>query len=94
MNMKKIFTKENVMPVAVLLCICLVVAILMGAVNIITAPKIEEAKHRLAEGSDTVSAISCSLGFREVKYFDTLFKKQTGLSPLAYREKHKKGELL
>ena len=56
--------------------------------------KIEEAKRRLAEGSDTVSAISCSLGFREVKYFDTLFKKQTGLSPLAYREKHKKGELL
>lgn len=51
MNMKKIFTKENVMPVAVLLCICLVVAILMGAVNIITAPKIEEAKQEAANAA-------------------------------------------
>ncbi len=41
MNVKNIFKKENVMPVVILAAICLVVALLMGAVNMITAPEIE-----------------------------------------------------
>lgn len=48
--------------------------------------KIEEAKRLLKETSLTVTDISASLGFREVKYFDAIFKKQTGFTPLAYRE--------
>ena len=38
--MKNIFTKKNVMPLVVLTSICIVVAILMGVINTITAPKI------------------------------------------------------
>lgn len=49
---KKIFTKQNVMPVAVLTVICLVVAALLGAVNMLTEKKIED---------DRIAAISASL---------------------------------
>lgn len=48
--------------------------------------KVEEAKRLLRETTDSVTGISCSLGFREVKYFDSLFKKHTGITPNAYRE--------
>lgn len=48
--------------------------------------KIEEAQRMLRESSESVTAIACSLGFREVKYFDAIFKKQTGVTPVAYRE--------
>lgn len=48
--------------------------------------KIEEAKRLLKETSQTVTDIATSLGFREVKYFDAIFKKQTGFTPVAYRE--------
>lgn len=44
MNFKNILKKENIMPVAVLSAICLVVAILMSVVNMITAPEIERAE--------------------------------------------------
>lgn len=47
--------------------------------------KITEAKRLLLETSRTVTEISAALGFREVKYFDALFKKHTGLSPIAFR---------
>ncbi len=49
--------------------------------------KMEEAGRRLKETADSVTAISCSLGFKEVKYFDALFKKYAGVSPVAYRER-------
>lgn len=48
--------------------------------------KLEEAKRMLTETSHSVTTIACSLGFREVKYFDALFKKHIGMTPLAYRE--------
>ena len=34
----------------------------------------------------TVTKIAASLGFKETKYFDALFKKHNGMSPLAYRK--------
>ena len=46
MNIKSIFKKENIMPVAVLCAICLVVAALMGAVNLVTAPIIKKAEEQ------------------------------------------------
>lgn len=42
--MKKIFTKENVMPVVVLAVICLVASALLAGVNAITAQKIADDK--------------------------------------------------
>jgi len=62
--------------------------------------KLEEAKKLLAETKQSVTGIACSLGFREVKYFDSIFKKHTGMTPVAWREKmqtlkqnEEKGEL-
>ena len=49
--MKKIFTKENVMPVVVLSVICLVVAAFLGGVNMITSPIIEDAKNKEANAA-------------------------------------------
>lgn len=48
--------------------------------------KVEEAKRMLAESTQSVTHIADSLGFREVKYFDAIFKKYTGTSPVSYRE--------
>lgn len=49
--------------------------------------KMEEAQRMLKETGDSITTIAGSLGFREVKYFDAMFKKHTGLTPLAYRER-------
>lgn len=43
MNVKNAFKKENFMPVVVLVSICIVVAALLGVVNMLTSPIIEEA---------------------------------------------------
>ena len=43
MNIKNAFKKENLMPVAVLVSICIIVAALLGAVNMLTSPVIETA---------------------------------------------------
>lgn len=51
MNVKNIFKKENVMPVAILAAICLVVALLMGIVNKFTAPVIEQAELQAVQDS-------------------------------------------
>jgi AraC-like DNA-binding protein len=49
--------------------------------------KMEEAERMLAETAETVTNISAALGFAEAKYFDAIFKKHTGLTPAAYRER-------
>lgn len=51
--------------------------------------KVEEAKTLLLKSKKSVTDISESLGFREVKYFDAVFKKYTGTTPVAYRENNK-----
>lgn len=56
---------------------------LIGAFN---RMKIEEAKKMLLETNASISDISYSLGFGEVKYFDYLFKKYIGVSPTKLRE--------
>ncbi len=50
--------------------------------------KIEEAQKRLRKTTVSVSDIAFGLGFREVKYFDALFKKLTGMSPNEYRRQN------
>ncbi len=49
--------------------------------------KIEEAKRLLAETDKSVTDIAGLLGFQEVKYFDAVFKKSTGTTPVKYRNK-------
>ncbi|MBQ4259541.1 MAG: AraC family transcriptional regulator [Lachnospiraceae bacterium] len=48
--------------------------------------KVEEAKRLLTESTHSVSHIADLCGYREVKYFDTIFKKHTGTSPVTFRK--------
>lgn len=49
--------------------------------------KMEEAKRLLRQSNLSVTDIAGSLGFREVKYFDAIFKKFSGMTPVTYRNK-------
>ncbi len=49
--------------------------------------KVEEAKNMLCEKDLSISDISYSLGFNELKYFDFFFKKYVGMTPNNYRKK-------
>ena len=48
--------------------------------------KIAEAKRLLDATSMSPGEAAAYLGFGELKYFDTMFKKHTGLCPSAYRQ--------
>ena len=53
--------------------------------EIISGRVAEEAKVLLKHTQWSVSEIAFALGFDEVAHFSNFFKKQTGLSPLKYR---------
>lgn len=47
--------------------------------------RMQKAREYLAYSGRTVSEIAAQVGFLDVNYFSRLFKKKTGVSPLAYR---------
>ncbi|OGV75276.1 MAG: hypothetical protein A3K19_09065 [Lentisphaerae bacterium RIFOXYB12_FULL_65_16] len=47
------------------------------------------AKQLLVNADMTVKEIAFSLGYKEPAYFQRVFKKQVGLTPLVYRRKHR-----
>ncbi len=49
--MNKIFRKENIKPIAVLVIISLIVALLLGAVNLLTSPEIERRKQEAVDAA-------------------------------------------
>jgi AraC family transcriptional activator of pobA len=49
---------------------------------------ISEAKNLLIGADLTVAQIAYQLGFENPPYFSRLFRKETGLSPVAYRNQH------
>ncbi len=51
--------------------------------------RIARVKHMLENPSITVNAIAAECGFCNVAYLSNVFKKETGLSPRAWREKLK-----
>ncbi|HPQ98492.1 MAG TPA: helix-turn-helix domain-containing protein [Saprospiraceae bacterium] len=53
--------------------------------DLIRGRMIQEAKILLRQTDWTVSEIAFSLGFEEVAHFSNYFKKQTSLTPLAFR---------
>ena len=48
--------------------------------------KVELAKQRLQNSGDSISFIASSLGFSDTSYFIKVFKKVTGVTPLAFRQ--------
>jgi transcriptional regulator GlxA family with amidase domain len=55
--------------------------------------KIEAAKMRLESSPANVSEVMYAVGYSDTKAFRTLFKRLTGVSPLAYRDKYRRKAL-
>lgn len=53
--------------------------------DLISGRLVQEAKILLRQTDWTISEISYSLGFEEVAHFSNFFRKQTSLSPVAFR---------
>ncbi len=49
--------------------------------------RMDTAKRLLRSSKQTVASICRTLGYEDQNYFSALFKKKTGLSPLAYRRR-------
>ena len=54
--------------------------------NLIREHLVLEAKRMLAHSNDTVAEIGYSLNFEDSSYFGRFFKRETGLSPVAFRQ--------
>ncbi len=50
--------------------------------------KIEAAKHALESSSQTINEVMFSIGYSDTKAFRSLFKRYTGLTPVAYKQKY------
>ena len=59
----------------------------MSLSEYVTGLRVRYAGELLAGTSMSVSDIARQAGFASEKYFRELFKRQTGLSPRAYRER-------
>lgn len=56
--------------------------------NLIKSHKILEAKRMLSNQQTTVKQIAYALGFEEAGYFTKYFKKETGMKPKEFQQKH------
>ncbi len=59
-----------------------------SAIDHIHSYLITEAKNLLIGADLTVAQIAYQLGFENPPYFSRLFRKETGISPIAYRKQH------
>ena len=55
--------------------------------NYLQGLRIEAAKKKLEQGTDSVEHISENVGYEDMAFFSKLFKRLTGLSPTGYRKK-------
>lgn len=53
--------------------------------------RIEEAKRLLLSTNDSISEISSKVGYANISYFSTVFRKQCGISPIDWRSQMTKG---
>lgn len=56
--------------------------------------RIAEAMKLLTEPEAVIGRVAEQVGYRNVAHFSTLFRKQTGLSPMTYREDHTRTRIL
>ena len=61
----------------------------MNLKDYINGYRIEQAKKLLAGGEMPIGEVAVSVGFDNLSYFSTLFKKSSGISPLEYRKQAK-----
>lgn len=59
----------------------------IGLTQYITRIRMEQAQHLLKETDWKIARIAQSVGLSDPRYFNTLFKRHTGVTPAAYREK-------
>lgn len=59
----------------------------IGLTQYITRIRIEQAQHLLKETDWRIARIAQSVGLSDPRYFNTLFKRHTGVTPAAYRGK-------
>jgi transcriptional regulator GlxA family with amidase domain len=52
--------------------------------------KVEAAKHRFESSRKNITEVMMEVGYTDTKAFRTIFKKNTGLTPLEYRNKYNK----
>lgn len=57
----------------------------ISIVSYITELRIEEAKRLLCDGRGDIAVIAESVGYSDLQYFYRVFKKNTGKTPLAYK---------
>lgn len=57
----------------------------------IRSKKIALMQSRISETHLPISEIAAEFGYQDLNYFDRLFKKETGVTPLQYRKSHKTG---
>ncbi len=55
-------------------------------IEALTNIRLQKSKALLKETNERISAISESIGYTDSKYFCTLFRKYTGLTPMEFRE--------
>jgi two-component system response regulator YesN len=58
-------------------------------IDYLTGVRIDEAKKLLQQKEYKVYEVSKRVGFQSSNYFNTLFKKYTGMTPLEYSEQHR-----
>ena len=52
----------------------------------LTEFRIEKAKQELLTGDKAIVDIAFSCGFESASYFNRVFRKQTGMTPMEYRK--------
>lgn len=57
----------------------------------LTALRMSEARRRLEQSEESIAVIAHSLGFRHASSFSTMFLRQTGMSPSAWRAARARG---
>jgi AraC family transcriptional regulator len=55
--------------------------------NYVLSLRIDEAKRRLSETGDSIVDVALATGFSHAQHFSTSFKKATGLTPSAFRQR-------
>ncbi|MDT0403395.1 MULTISPECIES: AraC family transcriptional regulator [Streptomyces] len=64
-------------------------AVGQGPLDYLTGWRIELASARLREGTDTLATIARAVGYGSESALSTAFKRVTGSSPRAYRDRHR-----